>query len=730
MKSRATVWLALVSGAMLIAVALTMFWPWLLHHAVTSLLATQGWQLVSLQQARIGLDGLAVGSLKLRRAAATGEAETAIEMHDVQASFSWQGQRLSLLQASRFLVHWRQGEGVVAQAWPELPRLTLPMDRFQVAQFELTADFASGKGWTLASPLQLAQQGEGLYQLDFVLDGMPASARLQAGETSSLDLHWQPGRDTSISYIYVTYAKSSLHVESKIELKNNVQLVQQLLTDQRIAGGSGLLLLEADMELGQHVGEWESIDVRLQASELQLTSAAKAGARLALDGRASFSASQPKNEPHWSARLEPGLKLSINSVTGNKPWQLASQIRQTFAFSENESRGSIELLLNLADVDPIRFSVDKLRLQKLLDPEQFSASGNLRLKTVRIKPDWPELGADASWQWHAGRLDANGRLLSRQQKQLLAWRGDYAEASGCMDFELEQVGQLGEFSNFISSLYPALTKLQFHDGNSSARFSGSYCPGDNSSELPRLTGRLDIQDGKLGWEKSQATGIDISLRLHELQGPRASLFSQADRIELGTGLVLSPVRLKLETEQGSLKLEELGIGLLDGFLEAGPVQLPLPPRSGAIALNVRGIDLGRLLALLDQPGLEGAGRLSGILPLTWSQGKAEIRDGHLQSTMPGRLRYQPPTPVTDNIGLQALRDFHYGRLDLGLNYLADGQYRLELRLDGHNPDLYSAHPIAFKLNIDGKLPGLLQGALLSGDFDSYLLKQIQQDNLE
>ncbi len=194
--------------------------------------------------------------------------------------------------------------------------------------------------------------------------------------------------------------------------------------------------------------------------------------------------------------------------------------------------------------------------------------------------------------------------------------------------------------------------------------------------------------------------------------------------------MLSPVRLKLETDQGSLKLEELGIGLLDGFLEAGPGRLPLPPGSGAIALNVREIDLGRLLALLDQPGLEGAGRLSGILPLTWSQGKAEIRDGHLQSTMPGRLRYQPPTPVTDNIGLQALRDFHYGRLDLGLNYLADGQYRLELRLDGHNPDLYSAHPIAFKLNIDGKLPGLLQGALLSGDFDSYLLKQIQQGNLE
>ena len=728
MKARATVWLALVSGALLIAVALTMFWPWLLHHAVTSLLATQGWQLVSLQQARIGLDGLAAGSLKLRHAAAAGEAGMAIELHDVQASFPWQGQRLSLLQAGRILVHWRQGEGVATQAWPELPRLTLPMDRFQVDQFELTADFASGRSWTLATPLQLSQQGEGLYRFDFVLDGMPASARLQTGETSSLDLDWQPDRDHSGSHVYVTYAKSRLRLESKVVVEPNVWGLQRLFTAERIASGRGLLLLEADMKLGQHVGEWESIDVRLQASELQLTSADKAGTRLAVDGRASFSASRLKDEPHWSARLEPGLKLSINSVSGDKAWQLTSQIGESCDFSENESRGSVPLQLTLADAGPMRFSVDKLRLQQLLDPEQFSASGDLRLAPVRIKPDWPELGTDASWQWHAGRLDAEGRLLSRQHSQLLGWRGVYAEASGCMDFELDQAGPLERFSGFISSLDPALAKLELHDGKSSASFSGSYCPG--SQGLPRLTGRLDIADGKLGWEKSQATGTDISLSLHELQGPRASLFSRVDRIELGTGLVLSPVRLKLETDQGSLKLEELGTGVLDGFLEAGPVRLPLPPRSGAMALNVREIDLGRLLALLDQPGLEGAGRLSGILPLTWEQGKAEIRDGHLHATVPGRLRYQPPTPVTDNIGLQALRDFHYGRLDLGLNYLADGQYRLELRLSGHNPDLYSAHPIAFKLNIDGKLPGLLQGALLSGDFDSYLLKQIQQGNLE
>jgi Dicarboxylate transport len=72
----------------------------------------------------------------------------------------------------------------------------------------------------------------------------------------------------------------------------------------------------------------------------------------------------------------------------------------------------------------------------------------------------------------------------------------------------------------------------------------------------------------------------------------------------------------------------------------------------------------------------------------------------------------------------------YQRLAAGLDYLADGRYRLRLRLEGHNPELYQGHPIDFNLNVNGELPGLLQGALLSGDFNTYLLKQLQQGKLE
>ena len=200
------------------------------------------------------------------------------------------------------------------------------------------------------------------------------------------------------------------------------------------------------------------------------------------------------------------------------------------------------------------------------------------------------------------------------------------------------------------------------------------------------------------------------------------------------GLALAQASLELDWTDRLLQLHRFDAGLLDGKLSAEKVKLELPASPGQISwqipLNVSQIDLERLLTILDVPGLSGNGRLSGQLPLVWTPAGVEIRNGKLSSQQAGQLRYASQVPVTDNPGLQALRDFRYSQFGLDLDYQADGRYALNMRLDGHNPEFYSGHPIAFKLKLDGALPGLFQGALLSGDFDAYILKQLQQGILE
>jgi hypothetical protein len=85
------------------------------------------------------------------------------------------------------------------------------------------------------------------------------------------------------------------------------------------------------------------------------------------------------------------------------------------------------------------------------------------------------------------------------------------------------------------------------------------------------------------------------------------------------------------------------------------------------------------------------------------------------------------TVQLDNIALQALQDFHYDTLEMGLSYQAAGDYRISIRLNGRNPKLYEGYPIAFNLNLEGVLPELLRKSLLGGGFDEQVLKRVQTE---
>jgi hypothetical protein len=144
---------------------------------------------------------------------------------------------------------------------------------------------------------------------------------------------------------------------------------------------------------------------------------------------------------------------------------------------------------------------------------------------------------------------------------------------------------------------------------------------------------------------------------------------------------------------------------------------------------VAGLDLGQLLTLVDANGLSGSGTLDGVLPFVVEAEGIAVRNGELRSRQPGVLKYAPGTNITDNPGLQALQDFRYRDMQIALNYQPSGQYRIRLKLDGYNPALYNGYPIALNLDLNGALPGLFQAALWSGDFDKYVLQQLQSGQL-
>lgn len=741
MKARSSLWWLAASLVLSLVVFLVISWPKLLQQGLMRLLAEQGWQLVSMQGPRTGLRQLALDSMVLRR---TGEGGStiAVQLHDVKAEFSWQSRRLSLLQANRVGLHWQQAKTSTPAAWPELPTIALPLDRLQVDMLDLRVDLADGRQWLFATPVQLEQTSVGRHVMTFEVKGQPVQAKLQTGESTTAELSWQSktGTADSTSVLYVTYAIKSSKSKTKsikidavgnLDLESSMGLLNGIFSDldQPFASASarGKISLSAQATLGDQIGQWNSLATGWQTSNVQIQFKDSGKTVLQFNGDLNVEINQLAAQPVWSARLNPGLTITLKASPA-KHWQAKIKLDQAYTLQSGASHDKLPLTLQMGADKPLRFAMERLKLLNIENPDNFEAGGQLRMLPTSFKPDWPQVGIAANWRWHAGQLKADGKITSQSQLVLGDWRGDYSSKSGCANFDLKHAGQLSQLNGLLRTRPAALMPLTLQSGNSAGQLTGHYCSG--TSKTPSLSGNFEIRQGKLGWAKTLASGVELQLRIDDLVGQTGSLSVEVEQVDLAAGLPLSPVQLKLDLANNRLDLRDFKTGLLDGSIVSESASLPMPPRKGTVVLNVSQLDLARLLTMIDLPGLAGTGRLSGKLPISWADGQAVVLDGQLQSTVAGQLRYQPSTPVSDNIGLQALRDFRYSRLDLGVNYDADGQYRLALRLDGHNPELYSGHPIAFNMNINGTLPGLFQGALLSGDFSAHLLKQLQQGKLQ
>jgi hypothetical protein len=174
-----------------------------------------------------------------------------------------------------------------------------------------------------------------------------------------------------------------------------------------------------------------------------------------------------------------------------------------------------------------------------------------------------------------------------------------------------------------------------------------------------------------------------------------------------------------------LTVEQAEAAIFDGLLAVMPGSLDFSQSPLLFTLALKDVDLAALLAALNYPKLTGSGRISGTLPVSIAENAIEIQGGTLSGKQPGKLSYQGPTTEGDNLAFKALRNLVYHDLQAGLDYQPSGDYRLSLHLQGKNPDLLDGHPLAFNLNLSGKLPELLQRSLLSGDFDRSVLEQMK-----
>jgi hypothetical protein len=140
-------------------------------------------------------------------------------------------------------------------------------------------------------------------------------------------------------------------------------------------------------------------------------------------------------------------------------------------------------------------------------------------------------------------------------------------------------------------------------------------------------------------------------------------------------------------------------------------------------VRLRRVDVEKLLAEVDVPGLTGTGRIDGDFDAIFGGGTLRIEGGDLASKGDGGwIRYRPPgqprpaggRPEGMDLARAALDNFHYQSLSGTLAGDAggdlQGDLKLALRIQGANPDVYDGYPIKLDFNLTGPFLGLLRSA--------------------
>ena len=187
------------------------------------------------------------------------------------------------------------------------------------------------------------------------------------------------------------------------------------------------------------------------------------------------------------------------------------------------------------------------------------------------------------------------------------------------------------------------------------------------------------------------------------------------RIEPGLALEDGDIRFQLRGA-GEARLEKATWPFAGGTLNVLPVTWTIAGQSDTVIVEAIDIELEGLIETLQLPDLEAKGTVSGQLPIVFESGNVLIQDAQLVADETGGfLRYTGQSvsaletqDMRVDSAFQALRDFRFSVLELGIDGNLIGDLLLRLKLLGYNPDVLGGSEFSFNITIDSRFIDLVQ----------------------
>jgi hypothetical protein len=288
---------------------------------------------------------------------------------------------------------------------------------------------------------------------------------------------------------------------------------------------------------------------------------------------------------------------------------------------------------------------------------------------------------------------------------------DFESFKGAIRYRLPDL-ELGAKGEPIANLSPLLaSQLKVLSGRISAE--GDY--RWQVAQKPDGKLSLDLKNLVAAGDGARLTGINTKVELSSLNPPATATPQTLNGLLYVGEAAPMPLDVKWRLlPKGGLSLEPFMAKVAGGTLSVdSKVLVPLTPRD-SFTVGVDKVDLSEIFKLVGLDGLTGTGQLSGSLPLVIENNSVSIEKGRLDAAGSGVIRLSGGKVTealkqkgdTVAMAIEALSNFHYKKLSIGLDKGADGNGRLSMRLEGANPKVQNGYPFVFNINLESNFDNL------------------------
>lgn len=258
-------------------------------------------------------------------------------------------------------------------------------------------------------------------------------------------------------------------------------------------------------------------------------------------------------------------------------------------------------------------------------------------------------------------------------------------------------------------------------GQIDAALDLKYSPAGQSGTLTVNLADIGVMDAEMG-----AKAVNGSLRFN-MAHPGAT---QGQQVLTGTviapGLPDMPSTITFSVNDARLvHITEATLDLFGGQFALIDTQMDPAQVSLNGTLRLRRVDLSAALDHLEIEGVEGTGKISGLIPVRVTGGDVILNDGSLAAEGGGVLKIDNETvnqalaSDQEQVQLltQTLKDFHYDGLTATVVLPAGQNGTIGLSLSGRNPEVMDGYPFVINVNLESDFRNLFR--ILLAFMDAY-----------